>query len=136
MIGLKDIMDAISSGNCMSVPMNKDENPPNKPDPYSCTKMLLNFDLQKIKNPFKPGDFITPYEDAPINGAGEPHLVIAAFESVQLHITDMSRPLACYNLLVSQVMANNKINIYAVMSVDFEHYKGLTFDEVDLTEDV
>ena len=101
-------------------------------DCYTASKILADFDLSKIKQSYKVGDFVTPVVAAGIKGHGQVHRVMMIWDSIQLHIDSCNRPLTCYNMLVSQVMPDGRVNIWAAVSTDYEPFKGLTVKEIDI----
>ena len=99
-------------------------------DPFTATTMLRDFNLN-ITCEFKVDDYVTPRPNGKIKGVGEPHRVIAVFETIQLHIVSVSRPLVCYNMVVAQVISEKQVNTYVAMSTDYELYTGFTVDEME-----
>ena len=101
-------------------------------DSYTASKMLDEFDLSIIKCDYKVGEFVTPTKKSQLKGRGEPHQVKIVFPTIQLHVEATNKALTCYNMVVAQVIHSGRINLYAAVSTDYEPYKGITVNEVDL----
>lgn len=100
-------------------------------DGYTASRMLRDYN-PLVECPFEIGDYVTPIKESMVKGCGEPHRVMQVFKQAQIQVYDMTKPLAVFNMIVSQVIHDKKINMYAALSTNYEPYKGVTCEEVDI----
>ena len=100
---------------------------------YDASVMLKNYDYN-IKCPFKVGQFITPTKQSSLKGRGEPHHVIQVFDVTQVQLFRIGEPLMVYNMLITQVIHDKSVYIWAALSSDYELFKGLTCNEISEAE--
>lgn len=100
----------------------------NEKDYFEQTKLLSEFDLSIVAQPYKVNDFVTPKEKMNIKGAGKPHKVIMSWPQVQLHISEINKALSCYNMLVAESTPTG-VKLFAAISTEYEPYTGVTYEE-------
>jgi len=104
-------------------------------DYYEFTKTLSEYDFDN-PCPFKKGDWVTPKENSDVRNAGEPCLVLAAYEHTQYSFVGYGEPLQMCNMMLARMSfgADPEVKVYLVMSDRFEKYTGLVYGDGDAGE--